>query len=127
MAQYQHLPIYKVTYDLLLKVTEITRHFPKDFKHSLAARLRDETIAHGINFVGYVLRPHACYLRRATVAGAHQRLREGRENLPQRLNSYLGMLRHVNGWRQRQALARHARAHGFRFNCALTKVSSCAI
>lgn len=25
MAQYQHLPIYKQTYDLLVRVTEITR------------------------------------------------------------------------------------------------------
>ena len=45
MAQYQHLPIYKVTYDLLLKVTEATRHFPRDFKHSLAATLREEVLA----------------------------------------------------------------------------------
>jgi hypothetical protein len=45
MAQYQHLPIYKATYDLLLKVTEATRHFPRDFKHSLAAMLREEVLA----------------------------------------------------------------------------------
>ena len=25
MAQYQHLPIYKVTYDLLVKTAEVTR------------------------------------------------------------------------------------------------------
>ena len=44
MAQYKHLPIYKATYDLLLKVTEVTRHFPKDFKHSTGVMLRDEVM-----------------------------------------------------------------------------------
>lgn len=78
----------------------------------------------GINFVGYVVRPHARYLRRRTLATAHYRLR----HLPadpaaarQSLNSYLGLLRHTDGWRQRQALARAARAHGLRINTALTK------
>ncbi len=45
MAQYKHLPIYKATYDLLTQVTQITRSYPKDFKHSLAARLRDESVS----------------------------------------------------------------------------------
>ena len=40
MAQYQHLPIYKVTYELLLQITRITKEFPRDYKHSLAAKLR---------------------------------------------------------------------------------------
>jgi hypothetical protein len=44
MARYQHLPIYKVTYDLLVQITTITRSFPKDFKHSLAAKLREEAV-----------------------------------------------------------------------------------
>ena len=44
MAQYKHLPIYKATYDLLLKVTEVTRHYPKDFKHSTGVMLRDEVM-----------------------------------------------------------------------------------
>lgn len=44
MAQYKHLPIYKSTYDLLEKVTLITRGYPKDFKYSLGARIRDEVI-----------------------------------------------------------------------------------
>ena len=41
MARYKHLPIYKVTYDLLMQITKITRSFPKDFKYSLAATLRE--------------------------------------------------------------------------------------
>ena len=44
MAQYKHLPIYKLTYDLLSEVTKQTRHYPKDFKYSLGAKIRDETV-----------------------------------------------------------------------------------
>jgi hypothetical protein len=43
MAQYQHLPIYKATYDLLLRVTEVTRHFPRDFK-TFATRVREDVV-----------------------------------------------------------------------------------
>lgn len=35
MAQYQHLPIYKVTYELLAQITKVTKDFPRDYKHSL--------------------------------------------------------------------------------------------
>jgi hypothetical protein len=44
LAQYKHLPIYKLTYDLLSEVTKQTRHYPKDFKYSLGAKIRDETV-----------------------------------------------------------------------------------
>ena len=44
MAQYKHLPIYKVTYELLEKVTRKTKDFPKDFKYSLGEKIRNECI-----------------------------------------------------------------------------------
>ena len=40
MAQYQHLPIYKATYDLLTRVTQATAGFSKAYKYSLGDRLR---------------------------------------------------------------------------------------
>jgi hypothetical protein len=52
------------------------------------------------------------------------RLREALPNPTQTLNSYLGMLRHANGWRQRKALAQHALARGLHVNRSLTKVVS---
>lgn len=42
MSRYQHLPIYKMTYDLLLKVMNITKSFPKEFKYTLGEKLKDE-------------------------------------------------------------------------------------
>lgn len=44
MAQYQHLPIYKATYELLRIVTQVTGNFPKAYKYSLGDRLRDEVV-----------------------------------------------------------------------------------
>ena len=44
MAQYQHLPIYKVTYELLQQITKVTKDFPRDYKHSLGAKLREEVV-----------------------------------------------------------------------------------
>lgn len=38
MAQYQHLPIYKATYDLLARVTQATAGFSKAYKYSLGVR-----------------------------------------------------------------------------------------
>ena len=44
MAQYKHLPIYKVTYDLLHMITIKTKTFPKDFKYSLGDKIKNECI-----------------------------------------------------------------------------------
>ena len=42
MAQYQHLPIYKQTYDILLRVVTATKDFPREHKYTLGQRLKDE-------------------------------------------------------------------------------------
>lgn len=44
MAQTKELPIYKLTYDLLMMITQSTKNFPKDYKFSLAQKLREECI-----------------------------------------------------------------------------------
>ena len=44
MAQYQHLPIYKLTYDLLSKITLVTSGFSKNYKYSLGEKLRAEVV-----------------------------------------------------------------------------------
>lgn len=44
MAQYQHLPIYKLTYDLLLRVMQVTKNFPREFKYTLGQKLKDEIV-----------------------------------------------------------------------------------
>jgi len=45
MALHTSLPIYKVAYDLLDVVTDITKNMPRDFKVSIGGRIRDEALA----------------------------------------------------------------------------------
>ena len=44
MAQYQHLPIYKLTYDLLLRIMQVTKNFPREYRHTLGQKLKEEII-----------------------------------------------------------------------------------
>ena len=44
MARYQHLPIYKLSYELLGRVMLVTKDFPRDHKYTLGQKLRDEII-----------------------------------------------------------------------------------
>ncbi len=44
MAQYEHLPIYKQTYDLLLRIMTATKNLPREYKYTLGQKLKDEVI-----------------------------------------------------------------------------------
>jgi hypothetical protein len=44
MARHEHLPIYKLSYELLGQVVQVTKEFPREFKFTLGQRLRDEVI-----------------------------------------------------------------------------------
>ncbi len=44
MALHHTLPIYQVTYKLLVLATEVSRHMPRDFKASMGGKLREECL-----------------------------------------------------------------------------------
>ncbi len=44
MAQYKHLPIYRLTYELLQRVMDSTKDFPREFKFTLGQKMKDEAI-----------------------------------------------------------------------------------
>ncbi len=44
MAKYEHLPIYKQTYDLLLLVMQATKLFPREYKYTLGQNIKDEIV-----------------------------------------------------------------------------------
>ena len=44
MAQFQHLPIYKLTYDILLRIMQVTKNFPREYKYTLGQKLKDEVL-----------------------------------------------------------------------------------
>ena len=44
MAQYNELPVYKATYDLLLAIYQFTKEFSKEYKYNVGESLKKETI-----------------------------------------------------------------------------------
>jgi hypothetical protein len=44
MALYSELPVFKASYDLLLDVFNLCRHFSKDFKYTIGEKLKNETV-----------------------------------------------------------------------------------
>ena len=44
MAQYDELPVYKATYDLLLAIFQFTKEFSKEYKYTVGESLKKETI-----------------------------------------------------------------------------------
>jgi hypothetical protein len=44
MAQYDELPVYKATYDLLLEMFRFTKDFNKEYKYMVGESLKKETI-----------------------------------------------------------------------------------
>ena len=40
MALYNHLPVYKASYDLLVKIFELTRNFSREYKYTLGESIK---------------------------------------------------------------------------------------
>ena len=66
MAQCQHLPIYKTTYELLGVVTRATAGFPKAYKYSLGEQIRNEVV----EMVVYIFKANSSRSWRAEHASA---------------------------------------------------------
>lgn len=45
MANYDTLPIYKASYDFLLRTMHAISHFPKEYKYTLGEKIQSELIA----------------------------------------------------------------------------------
>jgi RNA-directed DNA polymerase len=100
--------------------------------HELGLRLHPNKteinrIERGVSFLGYIVRPHARYVRRSTLAHAHQKiasLTPGADPLSVRAtaNSYLGLMRHANAWRERGRFARALKAAGYRTDRKLERL-----
>lgn len=69
----------------------------------------------GIDFTGFIIKPGRTYLRQTSLSGCKRKIRawerkgspvdaETLTELSQSLNSYLGMLRQVNGYKARKSL-----------------------
>jgi retron-type reverse transcriptase len=82
-------------------------------------------IERGINFLGYIVRPHARYVRRSTLDNAHKKIHDPALDAGQMqatANSYFGLMRHANAWRERKRFANALRQTGHRVHRDLTRV-----
>lgn len=69
----------------------------------------------GIDFIGFIIKPGRTYLRRTSLDKCHQKIRAWErkgspidpatlQDISMSLNSYLGMLRQVDGYNARKAI-----------------------
>jgi hypothetical protein len=81
-------------------------------------------IENGVNFVGFIIKPYCCYVRRSTIQNCYQKIKNKTDlaELYPTVNSYFGMLRHTNSYKERLKLAKKLGIVGAWFNSKLTKM-----
>ena len=87
----------------------------------------------GIDFTGFVIKPGRVYLRRTSLSRCQQKIRtwerngspvdaESLKDISQSLNSYLGMLRQVNGYNARKSICRRVESLFLHVDVECTKI-----
>lgn len=75
-------------------------------------------IERGLNFVGFIHRPHARYVRRSTAENLKRKIGSDMIGDPDRLrqtvNSYFGLMRNANSFSERDRIAALLRERGYR-------------
>ena len=44
MARYDHLPVYKISYELLILIFRITKDFSREYKYTIGQEVKKESI-----------------------------------------------------------------------------------
>lgn len=87
----------------------------------------------GIDFTGFIIKPGRTYLRQTSLSKCRQKIRawerkgspvdtESLQDLSNSLNSYLGMLRQVNGYRERKAVCQRVGSLFLQSDAEYTKI-----
>lgn len=81
-------------------------------------------IEKGVDFVGYIIRPHSKYLRRRTISNLYSKVEEIENNnlIVPSINSYFGMMRNADCFNERKRFVITFRNRKFKFDKHLTKV-----
>ena len=91
----------------------------------------------GIDFIGFIIKPGRTYLRRTSLDKCHQKIRAWErkgspidpatlQDISQSLNSYLGMLRQVDGYNARKTICNRVGSLFLQPDDAYTKISPSA-
>jgi hypothetical protein len=82
-------------------------------------KLSMQSVTHGVNFVGYIIKPFYRYIRRSTVHQMYLKIYTT-PTLRATINSYLGMLGHVQAYKIKLQLANHLSE--YHFDARMTKM-----
>lgn len=88
----------------------------------------------GIDFIGFIIKPGRVYLRQTSLSKCQQKIRawerkgspvdtETLQDISESLNSYMGMLRQVNGYNVRKAIGQRIESLFLQVDAEYTKVS----
>ena len=80
------------------------------------------TVDKGINFVGYIVKPHNMYIRRSTINNIPTEASFDFDTTRSTINSYFGMLRHANTYKERKRISKIYKNQGYLFDRNLTKM-----
>ena len=70
MAVYNHLPVYKASYDLLVEIFGVTRHFTREYKYTLGESIKKEAI----EMITNIYRANSSYDKRDKIQAARENI-----------------------------------------------------
>src|SRR5690554_4211455 len=107
MAQYNELPVYKATYDLLLAIFQFTKDFSKEYKYTVGESLKKETI----ELLTLIYRANTRHQKADVLQMAREQIEVIRllirvmKDMKQiSLNSYLGIMKHYKSYKLRKTM-----------------------
>lgn len=68
MATYNHLPVYKASYDLLVELFRFTKDFSREYKYTLGESIKKETVEMIIN----IYRANSTYSKEKIIQSARE-------------------------------------------------------
>lgn len=68
MATYNFLPVYKVSYDLLVELFRFTKDFTREYKYTLGESIKKETI----EMIRNIYRANSSYSKKAIIQSARE-------------------------------------------------------
>jgi len=70
MATYDHLPVYKASYDLLVLLFQFTKDFSREYKFTIGESIKKETVA----MITNIYRANSSYAKKDIIRGARENI-----------------------------------------------------
>ena len=70
MAQYEHLPVYKESYDLLLEIFKAVKDFQREYKFTIGESLKTEAV----EMIKHIYRANSSYRKKRYILLAQENI-----------------------------------------------------